>query len=163
MSSVTDPIILPKDVLLVPVDELPEETRRQFAYENGDFAITRLRSRTPSKIIDAQAAALISEFRQAKTLAQAIRDFSQANQRDPNEVLESAFPLIQQLVNIRCSCRLIRPKPGGLRPAWKITPAWASCASCSAYRSCRILKSTRRWTRKGRWWQSSWPGRRPAR
>ena len=112
MSSVTDPIILPEDVLLVPVDELPEETRRQFAYENGDFAITRLRSRTPSKIIDAQAAALISEFRQAKTLAQAIRDFSQANQRDPNEVLESAFPLIQQLVNTQMLLPADSPQAG---------------------------------------------------
>ena len=47
--AITDPLVLPPDVLLVPVGDLPEEVRRQLTFEEGDYAVTRPRSRTPSR------------------------------------------------------------------------------------------------------------------
>ncbi len=99
MSSISDPFILPKDVILVPVHELSEQVRSQFSSEEGDIAITRPHSRTPTKIINPQAAELLAEFRSGVTIAEAVRRFAEASHSDPKRVLESAFPLIQLLIN----------------------------------------------------------------
>src|SRR5215217_6821621 len=61
--AITDPLLLPADVLLVPVADLPEEVRRQFPHGEGDYAISRPRSRSTSRVLDAGAAALLGEFR----------------------------------------------------------------------------------------------------
>jgi serine/threonine-protein kinase len=99
MSSISDPLILPPDVILLPVSQLSEQVRRQFSSEEGDYAITRLHSRTPSKIIDSQAAELLDGFRTGATIVEVIRQYAEAHQSDPKIVLESAFPLIQFLIN----------------------------------------------------------------
>jgi RNA polymerase sigma-70 factor (ECF subfamily) len=62
--AITDPLVLPPDVMLLPVAELPEDVRRQLTWEEGDYAVTRPRSRTPSRIVDAAAADLLGQFRE---------------------------------------------------------------------------------------------------
>ncbi|HEV7508760.1 MAG TPA: lanthionine synthetase LanC family protein [Thermoanaerobaculia bacterium] len=97
--AITDPLLLPPDVLLVPVAELPEELRGQLRCEEGDYAVTRPRSRTPSRVVDAQAAALIAEFKSPCTIVEAILRYSLAREVDPEETLEQAYPLLQGLVS----------------------------------------------------------------
>ena len=58
----TEPMVLPVDLLILPVQDLPEHVRQQVKAEEGDFALTRPNSRTPSRIIDAAAADLLKEF-----------------------------------------------------------------------------------------------------
>lgn len=99
--AITDLLVLPSDVVLVPVGELAEEVRRQFEAEEGDVAITRPRSRTPSKIIDAHVAGLLTEFRAPKTIVEAVISYSQANQLDPQQTLEEAFPALQRFISSR--------------------------------------------------------------
>ena len=53
---ITDPLVLPADVILVPVKDLPESVRQQVEAEEDDYALTRPRSRTPSRIVDHHAA-----------------------------------------------------------------------------------------------------------
>ncbi|HEV7785961.1 MAG TPA: protein kinase, partial [Thermoanaerobaculia bacterium] len=96
--AITDPLLLPPDVLLVPVAELPEELRGQLRCEEGDYAVTRPRSRTPSRIVDAQAAALIAEFKSPCTIVEAVLRYSLAREVSPEETLEQAYPLLQGLV-----------------------------------------------------------------
>jgi serine/threonine protein kinase len=96
--AITDPLILPSDVLLIPVMDLSEELRKQFEAEAGDYAITRPRSRTPSKIVDARVAALLKEFRKATTIVQAVISYSQANQLNPEQTLEEVFPVLQRFM-----------------------------------------------------------------
>jgi eukaryotic-like serine/threonine-protein kinase len=96
--AITDPLLLPPDVLLVPVAELPEELRVQLRCEEGDYAVTRPRSRTPSRVVDAQAAALIGEFKSPRTIVEAVLRYSLAREVDPEETLEQAYPLLQGLV-----------------------------------------------------------------
>lgn len=99
--AITDALVLPADVVLVPVAELPEPVRATTACEEGDYAITRPRSRTPSKIIDSHAAELLKEFRTARTIVEAVIRYSQANQTDAEQTLEEAFPLIQRFLGSR--------------------------------------------------------------
>jgi serine/threonine protein kinase len=99
--AITAPLVLPTDVVLVPVEELPAAVRSQVEYEAGDYAITRPRSRTPSKIIDPQAAALLKKFRSPNTIVEAVISFSREQEMDPEQTLIEAFPMIQQFVQAR--------------------------------------------------------------
>jgi serine/threonine-protein kinase len=96
--AITDPLVLPEDVLLLPVADLPEETRRQLTWEEGDFAVTRPRSRTPSRIVDAGAADLLRLFREPATIVEAVIRFSRERALDPETTLEEAYPLLERLL-----------------------------------------------------------------
>lgn len=95
---ITDPLVLPRDVILVPVADLPEETRARFSHEDGDWAITHPRSRTPSRILDAPSAALVEQFREPRTIVEAVIRFSRGRGIDPETTLEEAYPLLQRLL-----------------------------------------------------------------
>ncbi|HVT57915.1 MAG TPA: lanthionine synthetase LanC family protein [Thermoanaerobaculia bacterium] len=96
--AITDRLILPPDVLLVPVAELPEQTRRRFECGEGDFALTRPRLRTPSRIVDADSAALLAHFRQPCTVVEAVIRFSRERATDPEAALEEAYPMLERLL-----------------------------------------------------------------
>jgi serine/threonine protein kinase len=96
--AITDPLVLPEDVLLLPVADLPEETRRQLTWEEGDYAVTRPRSRTPSRIVDAGAADLLRTFREPVTIVEAVIRFSRERSLDPETTLEEAYPLLERLL-----------------------------------------------------------------
>ena len=96
--AITDPLVLPADVLLVPVADLAEEVRRQFPHGEGDFAISRPRSRSTSRVLDAGAAALLEEFRSPRTVVEAVISYSRAHEADPEAVLEQCYPMIESLL-----------------------------------------------------------------
>jgi serine/threonine-protein kinase len=97
--AITDPLVLPRDVILLPVADLPEETRARFAHDEGDFAITHPRSRTPSRILDASSAALVGQFREPRTIVEAVIRFCREQESDPETTLEEAYPLLQRLLD----------------------------------------------------------------
>ena len=86
------------DMLLVPVRDLPDDSRARLDCEVDDFAVSRLHGRGGSKIVDAQAAGLLERFREPRTVVEAVVLFSRERQLDPNEVLESAYPLLRGLL-----------------------------------------------------------------
>ncbi len=96
--AITDPLLLPSDVVLVPVAELSAEVRRQLSCDEGDFAITRPRIRTPSRIVDAGAAELLREFAGPSTIVEAVIRFARARGADPQATLDDAFPLLERLL-----------------------------------------------------------------
>jgi serine/threonine protein kinase len=96
--TITGPLCLPRDVMLTPVGELPAATREKLRSEDGDFALTRSRSRTPSRIIDARFAEFIREFSQPTTFVKAVIRFSRARGVSAEETFEEAFPLFERLV-----------------------------------------------------------------
>jgi hypothetical protein len=96
--AITDPLVLPADVLLVPVTDLSEEVRRQFPHGEGDYAISRPRSRSTSRVLDAGAAALLDEFRSPRTVVEAVIRYSRAHEEDPEAVLEQCYPMIEALL-----------------------------------------------------------------
>lgn len=98
---ITEIFILPADVVLLPVADLPDSVREKVTYNEGDFAITRPHVRTPSKIIDAQAAELLKEFQTASTIVQAILNYSESKGADPHKALEEALPLLQNFIESR--------------------------------------------------------------
>ncbi len=93
----TEPMVLPVDLLILPVQDLPEHVRQQVKAEEGDFALTRPNSRTPSRIIDAAAADLLKEFRSPVTIVEAVIRYSRERKIDPEQTLEEAYPLLERL------------------------------------------------------------------
>jgi serine/threonine protein kinase len=93
----TQPMVLPEGLLLLPIADLPEHVRQQVEAEEGDYALTRPNSRTPSRIVDTAAAELLKEFRTPSTIVQAVIRYSRERKVDPEKVLEDAFPLLERL------------------------------------------------------------------
>ena len=92
-----EPFLLPPDVLLTAVEDLPDHVRSQVRGE-GEFAITRPRARTSTRMLSRDAAELIEQFRTAKTFVEAVIGYCAAKGREPEGTLEEAFPILQNLV-----------------------------------------------------------------
>ncbi len=90
--------VLPEDVLVFPVSELPSDVQAQTGSNPGSFVVTRPNAREASTVVDQNGAALIESFRQARTVIDAVIDFSKARGLDARKVLDEAFPLIHQMV-----------------------------------------------------------------
>ena len=99
--TITKPFVLPADLVLVPVEELPAQVRGQIEFNEGDYAITRPRARTPSKVVDAQTAAFLKVFDKPKTIVEAIISYSLTNKSDPEQALVEAFPVLQSFIQSR--------------------------------------------------------------
>src|SRR5690349_14318925 len=96
--AITDPLVLPADVLLEPVSRLSDESRRRIECDDDDFAIARPRTRVATRIIDAHAAALIARFRTATTIVEAVVAQARDEHADPEQYLEAAIPLIERMM-----------------------------------------------------------------
>jgi serine/threonine-protein kinase len=93
----TGPLMLPLDLLVVPVSELPKHIREKMVYRQGDCALSRPHFRNPSLIVDAQAAELLREFRKPVTIVQAVIQYSSKKKTDAEQTLEEAFPMLERL------------------------------------------------------------------
>ena len=123
---ITDPLVLPADVVLAPVGELPAAVRRRFSCGDGDFALTRPRLRAGSRIVDAQAAALLAEFRRPSTVAEAlIRHCRQCGLEPLPALVEAAYPLLASLLDAGFLVSGGAAQADGLEPTTRVGEAVA--------------------------------------
>ncbi|MCB8980793.1 MAG: phosphotransferase [Ardenticatenaceae bacterium] len=101
MTNMTNTLFLPGDVQLIPVEQLPQETRGRFQYEPKDVALTRQQSRLPTKIISEESAALLEQFRTGKTVVEAILRYCVPRSLNPQKLLQEVYPFIQQMVQTK--------------------------------------------------------------
>jgi len=113
---VTEPMVLPSDVHLVPVGELSESLRSRVGGEEGDFAISRPGSRSASKLIDAGAAKFLEEFRTPTTVVDASIRYGSRTGTDPEQVLEDAFGLVMHLWGSRYLVEAGSADQSGIQP-----------------------------------------------
>lgn len=113
---VTEPMVLPSDVRLVPVAELSESLRSRVGGEEGDFAISRPGSRSASKLIDAGAAEFLEEFRTPTTVVDAAIRYGNRTGADPEQVLEDAFGLVMHLFRSRYLVKAGSADQSGITP-----------------------------------------------
>jgi len=139
MTALSGPLLLPADVLLVPVSELPEAAQRQLSWQQGDVAITRPRLRTPSRLLDAAAAELLRQFAAPATVVEAVIRHSRACGADPEATLEGAYPLLARLVR---EGFLVSAEDAG---AGRIEASWAEgerLAGCRVLSRVQILEDS---------------------
>lgn len=96
--TIAEPMLLPSDVELTPVENLPEEIRAQLAYRPGDHAVTRPRARSASSIVDGNTARLLGSFRMPTRIVDAVLGFANDERLDPRETLERSFPVLKDLL-----------------------------------------------------------------
>jgi eukaryotic-like serine/threonine-protein kinase len=133
--TLTAELVLPSDVLIIPVIDLPEEQRQQLG-SDGDFALTRPRGRSTSSLIGAAVADLLGEFRAPTTVIDAILRYSRRNVVDPEATLDDAYPVLKSCVD---EGYLVEP---GSEGAEAITPDLAPgdiFADCAIERCIHIL------------------------
>ena len=97
----TDTFVLPGDVAIVPVADLADDVRAGFAHDPGDCAVTRRNSRTSSRIVDGDLAALLELFRDGSTIAGAVAVYAQRARLAPERVLEDALPSLRRFIGVR--------------------------------------------------------------
>ncbi|GCE21155.1 lanthionine synthetase LanC family protein [Dictyobacter kobayashii] len=95
------PLVLSPEVEIVPVRDLAPHIRAGLSAPGDDYALTRLRSRAPSRIIDQDSAALLTLFRTPTRLVDAVLAFADQHERDPEVTLEQAYPLLFKLWETR--------------------------------------------------------------
>ena len=91
-------LALNDDVVITPVSELPADTRRDAGAAPGEFAVSRVRGRGGSSIVDADSAQLLDRFRDPLTIVDAVILFARAKGADATEVLEGAYPFLRGMV-----------------------------------------------------------------
>jgi len=96
--TVLDPFILPSDVVVAPLAQLAPELRELLGAD-GDFAITRPRSRASSRVVDAGTARLLTLFRAPTTIVDAVIAYSRAGGLDPRATLEAAVGVLGGFVS----------------------------------------------------------------
>lgn len=75
-------LLLPEDVVIVPVSRLAPGMRDRMEHEDGDHCVTRPRSRTTTTVVDARTAALLERFRTPSTIVDAVVAFCSAEGSD---------------------------------------------------------------------------------
>lgn len=90
-------LLLPPDVLLVPVTELHPTLRHGLACEPGDVAITRPRGRARSLLIDRDAASLLERFRQPARISDVVTSYAGEHGLDATQLLREVFPLLRRV------------------------------------------------------------------
>jgi hypothetical protein len=98
-------LILPPDVKIFPVRDLAPHIRAKLDAVDDDYAITRPRSRVPSRIIDKDSADLLAQFRSPTRIANAVLLFARQRGLDPETTLEKAYPLFSRL----CQSKVLVP------------------------------------------------------
>jgi serine/threonine-protein kinase len=94
----TGSFVLPADILIKPVTELPQRLRGSVGAQDGDYALSRRNSRMQSKLVDAQTARLLEQFRRPSSIAVAIARLSRENASDAEHLLEDALTPLLSLI-----------------------------------------------------------------
>jgi len=97
----TTKLLLPENVIVAPIADLPLELRHGVDHESGDFYVTGVHTVSGSIVVDAETAALLDHFRAPSTLTDAVVAFCHANELDPIRTLNDAFTTLTDLVAAR--------------------------------------------------------------
>lgn len=133
------PLVLAADTVITPVEDLPDEVRARFELLSGSFAVTRLHSRVPTKVLDSEGTGLLREFAQPKRLVEAVLSFSLARGLNPQATLRAAFALLGDLVR---SELLVEPDSAGAVPVKPSLEAGAAWSGHQVDRCVRVMTDT---------------------
>ena len=112
----TGSLILAADVEIAPVASLSARMRARLGARRGEFAVTRPRGRAPAKLVSAAAAALLAEFREARSVADALRRAAGPGGNAAG-LLDDAFPLLRDCFNARFLVTAGSPEAARILPS----------------------------------------------
>ena len=92
--------ILPKDVVITSITELPTNIQKQLETNQGEYIISRRGSRTPSKTIDSATVDLIKEFITPKKIVDPVVKISKNQTIDAYQLLQETIPIVDNFLKI---------------------------------------------------------------
>lgn len=134
--------MLPPDVLIIPVGELPGHVRDRLPPASGDHAISRPRARMASKLVSRDVAGLVALFRTPIRVVDAVKQYSSSHGLDPRRTLDDVFPVIRDCFNAGLLVNPGRPEarrieasvPRGTRiDGWEVVRAVQVLADVELY------------------------------
>lgn len=131
--SITEAFVLPADVVICAVKDLSPKVRDQLKSEEGDYAVTRPRSRASSTIVDAQAVELLEYFRTPTTIVEAVVGYSRRHKLDPKKTLDEAFPMVHRFIQLK----ILVPADG--KRAAPITSSFQAGSKVGEWRVQRLI------------------------
>ena len=111
--SIDGELVIPKEVEIFSVRELSPDVRATIDAADEDFALTRRRSRSPSRIVDRASADLLTMFRAPSRIVDAVLSYAGSHGLDAEATLEQSYPLLHQLYQARV---LVPPDEKGAAP-----------------------------------------------
>jgi serine/threonine protein kinase len=98
----TTRFVLPPDAKLLSVEELAPRLRAKIGpAESSDVVVTRPGFRVTTRLVTTSLAALLTEFRSACLLTDAITRFSRTHRQDAQEILELSFDALATFIDGR--------------------------------------------------------------
>jgi serine/threonine-protein kinase len=113
---ITGAMILPTDVLIIPVPELSELDRARISANDDEFAVSRRHGRSHSKILSSRAAAILERFRTATPIAEVLAEYSEEHDLDPQELLREAYPFLRACIAARLLVPADSPRSSRIVP-----------------------------------------------
>ncbi len=93
---VTEPMVLAPDVIIISPREVAPEIRAKLDQcSEDDLIVTRPRSRSQSRVVNRDVAALLGLFQKPTTIVDATIAFANARQRDPQSALPEVFSTLR--------------------------------------------------------------------
>jgi serine/threonine-protein kinase len=116
----TGTLVMAADTVVLSVDQLSDELRRQVQAAEGDYAVVRPQSRATARLVERDAALLLKEFRQPTTIVEAVIRFCSVTKEDPASTLDAAFPMLERLVQARLLVAPDSPQTRSISASLKI-------------------------------------------
>ncbi len=98
---ITDALVLPRDVEVVRVAELERSSLAGIDVGESDWAVTRPRTRTPTRLVSADLAELLLLFRDGRRIVDAVIEYATARGAEPALVLEQSWPALKPFLASR--------------------------------------------------------------
>ena len=99
--NITEPFVLKQGVQLIPCAELSDDVREKISFDEGDFTLSHRHGRALAQVIDGETAALLTLFREPRTIVDAVIENSRALDKDPEAWLEELLPHLGTFVQSR--------------------------------------------------------------
>jgi hypothetical protein len=127
----TTKLLLPENVVVAPIANLPPELSRGVAHEPDDFFVTRTPAGSESIVVDADTAALLEHFRSPSTVVDAIVAFCRTRELEPQRTLHEAFVT---LTDLAAAGMLVPAESNLAQPVLRIDREWETFRYYEIYR-----------------------------
>lgn len=131
--NITEPFVLKNDIVLIPCAELTDDARRRITFDEGDYTLSHRHGRAFAQVIDGETAALLTLFREPRTIVDAVLENSRSLGKNPESWLDELLPHIGAFVSHRVLV------PAGSEEEKEIRPRFESGAAFAEWKIVRCV------------------------
>jgi serine/threonine-protein kinase len=116
---ITEPFVLKKDIVLIPCADLADDVRGRISHDQGDFTLSHRYGRAFAQVIDGETAALLTLFREPRTIVDAVIENSRALSKEPEAWLDELLPHLGRFLSNRVLVPVGSEEENEIRPRYE--------------------------------------------